>query len=99
MIAPEGPRMSTIDVATVDRLLTTTRTVRKRLDLTRPVEREVIERCIEIGVQAPTGSNAQGWHFIVITDQEQRARMAELYRKAPSVSSSSRMRSNPYPDG
>jgi len=91
--------MSTIDVATVDQLLTTTRAVRKRLDLTRPVEREVIERCIEIAVQAPTGSNAQGWHFIVITDREQRDRIAALYRKGAEHLVEIAYSSNPYPDG
>jgi nitroreductase len=59
-----------MDLATVDHLLTTTRSVRKRLDLSRPVEPDVIERCIEIAFQAPTGSNLQGWHFMVVTDPE-----------------------------
>jgi len=73
--------MTTIDLATVDRLLTTTRSVRKRLDLTRPVEPEVLERCIEIALQAPTGSNAQGWHFLVVTDPDTRARLTAVYRQ------------------
>jgi nitroreductase len=71
-----------MDLATCDRLLTTTRSVRKRLDLSRPVEPEVIERCIEIALQAPTGSNAQGWHFVVVTDAAKRREIGELYRKA-----------------
>ena len=71
-----------MDLATIDHLLTTTRSVRKRLDLTRPVEREVIERCIEIATQAPTGSNLQGWHFMVVTDAARRAALAGFYRKA-----------------
>ncbi|HMN27656.1 MAG TPA: nitroreductase family protein [Caldilineaceae bacterium] len=66
----------------VDYLLTTTRSVRKRLDLMRPVEAEVLERCIEIAVQAPSGSNRQGWHFVVVTDAEKRLALAELYRRA-----------------
>jgi nitroreductase len=66
----------------VDHLLTTTRSVRKRLDLTRPVERSVIERCLEIAVQAPSGSNRQPWHFVVVTDAEKRWGLAELYRRA-----------------
>ena len=70
-----------MDLTTVDHLLTTTRSVRKRLDLTRPVEADVIERCIEIALQAPTGSNLQGWHFIVVTDSAKRAALAELYRQ------------------
>ncbi len=67
---------------TPDELLTTTRAVRKRLDLTRPVEREVIEECLAIAQQAPAASNAQNWHFIVVTDAEKRAALAELYRKS-----------------
>lgn len=70
-----------MDLATVDQLLTTTRSVRKRLDLNRPVEPEVIEHCLEIALQAPTGSNLQGWHFMVVTDPQKRAKLAELYHK------------------
>ena len=73
--------MADMDLATADHLLTTTRSVRKRLDLTRPVDLEVVERCIEIACQAPTGSNTQGWHFVVVTDAEQRGRIATLYRQ------------------
>ncbi len=70
-----------MDLTTADHLLTTTRSVRKRLDLTRPVEPEVIERCIEIALQAPTGSNLQGWHFLVVTDSAKRATLTDLYRQ------------------
>ena len=66
---------------TIDELLTTTRSVRKRLDLARPVEREVLEECLRIAQQAPTGSNKQGWHFLVVTDAERRAALADLWRK------------------
>ena len=52
-----------------DEVLTTTRAVRKRLDFERPVERSVVEECIEIAIQAPTGSNSQGWHWIIVEDQ------------------------------
>jgi nitroreductase len=65
----------------IDTLLTTTRSVRKRLDLSRPVEPEVIRECLELALQAPTGSNTQGWHFIVVTDPQQRQALATLYRK------------------
>ncbi|MGX7682020.1 nitroreductase family protein [Jatrophihabitans sp. DSM 45814] len=65
-----------------DELLTTTRTVRKRLDLTRPVPLEVIRECLEIALQAPSGSNTQGWHWLVINDEAQRAKLGELYRRA-----------------
>lgn len=63
-------------------LLTTTRSVRKRLDLARPVPRALIEECIEIALQAPTGSNAQGWHFVVVSDAAKRAEIARYYKEA-----------------
>jgi nitroreductase len=64
-----------------DELLATTRAVRKRLDLTRPVEPEVIRQCLELAVQAPTGANRQGWHFVIVTEPEQRQALTALYRK------------------
>jgi nitroreductase len=72
--------MPTLDL-TPDALLTTTRAVRKRLDLSRPVEMEVIRACLGIALQAPSASNVQGWHFVVVTDAEKRAQLAELYRR------------------
>src|SRR5437867_6348659 len=71
-----------VDVALADQLLSTTRSVRKRLDLRRPVEPALIERAIEVALQAPTGSNSQGWHFVVVTDADKRAGLAALYRRA-----------------
>lgn len=71
-----------MDLETVDHLLTTTRSVRKRLDMKRPVDLDVIERCIEIAFQAPTGSNAQGWHMVVVTDTAKRAALGKLYKQA-----------------
>ena len=70
-----------IDIAAADELLTTTRAVRKRLDLERPVPRELILECIGVAQQAPTGGNRQGWGFVVVTDADKRAKLAELYRK------------------
>ncbi len=67
------PELSAYDV------LTTTRSVRKRLDLTRPVDRQVILDCIEIAQQAPTGSNSQTWHWMVVTDPEKKRALAEIY--------------------
>jgi nitroreductase len=67
---------------TPDELLTTTRTVRKRLDLDRPVPLELVRECLEIALQAPTGGNRQGWRWVVVTDAELRARIGELYRRA-----------------
>ena len=65
-----------------DELLTTTRAVRKRLDLSRPVEMEVIRECLEIALQAPAGGNLQTWHFMVVTDAAKRAKLAEIYNRA-----------------
>lgn len=65
-----------------DELLSTTRSVRKRLDLTRPVEPELIRECIDIATQAPTGGNNQGWHFVVVTDAAKRQQLADWYRQA-----------------
>ncbi len=64
-----------------DQLLSTTRTVRKRLDLTRPVEPELIRECVELAIQAPTASNTQRWHFIAVTDAQKRVALSELYRQ------------------
>jgi len=72
---------ATLDL-TPDQLLATTRAVRKRLDLDRPVPLEVVLECIELATQAPSGSNAQGWHFVVVTDEGKRARLGEIYAKA-----------------
>jgi len=66
----------------IDHLLTTTRSVRKRLDLERPVEPEIIQKCLELASQAPTGSNQQGWHFMVVTDAEKRQKIAEYYSES-----------------
>src|SRR5213080_4500237 len=64
-----------------EEMLTTTRSVRKRLDLSRPVEPEVIRECLELALQAPTASNAQEWQFLVVTDPQQRQALATIYRK------------------
>jgi nitroreductase len=66
---------------TTDELLTTTRAVRRRLDLTRPVPLELVRECLEIALQAPSGSNQQSWHWIVVTDADTRAAVGEIYRQ------------------
>ena len=71
-----------MDLATVDKLLTTTRTVRKRLDFSRPVPPEIIQECLEIAIQAPTGGNLQRYHFMVITDEAKRAELSAIYKRA-----------------
>ena len=63
-----------------EKLLTTTRSVRKRLDLARPVPPEIIAECLEIAIQAPSGSDQQGWHFLVVSDADKRAQIGSWYR-------------------
>ena len=63
-----------------DEVLKTTRSVRKRLDFDRPVERSVVEECLDIALQAPTGGNQQGWHFIVVEDEATKKALADIYR-------------------
>jgi nitroreductase len=75
MTTPHSP-LSAYDV------LTTTRSVRKRLDLQRPVDLGVVRACLEIALQAPSGSNRQGWHFLVVTDPALRAAIGELYHRS-----------------
>jgi nitroreductase len=81
---------------TPDELLTTTRTVRKRLDFDRPVPRELIEDCIEIALQAPTGSLKQNWHWIVISDDRVKAAVASVYRDSYHGTADARRRSLAY---
>ena len=66
---------------TPDELLATTRAVRRRLDLERPVERHVLEECVALAQQAPSGVNRQDWHFVIVTDAERRRALGELYRR------------------
>ncbi|HZT65022.1 MAG TPA: nitroreductase family protein [Acidimicrobiales bacterium] len=73
--------MPPFDLNETDRLLSTTRAVRKRLDFDRPVERGVILDCIRLAQQAPTGSNSQGWRWVIVTDQAKKDRLAEMYRR------------------
>ena len=69
------------DLETVDRLLSTTRAVRRRLDYDRPVSREVILDCIRLSQQAPTGTNAQHWRWLVLDDPEKKRAIGELYAR------------------
>lgn len=64
----------------VDDVLTTTRSVRKRLDFEKPVPREVLNECLELAIQAPTGSNAQGWQWVFVEDAEKKKALADIYR-------------------
>jgi nitroreductase len=74
-----GQRFGPTDI---DDVLTTTRTVRRRLDLARPVERAVVERCIELALQAPNGSNQQTWRWILVDDPDVRRKLVDIYTGA-----------------
>jgi nitroreductase len=67
--------------AAATELLSTTRSVRKRLDLTRPVPRELVDECLRLAIQAPSGSNRQDWAFVVVDDPATKVGLAELYRR------------------
>lgn len=82
-----------MEMTTVEKLLTTTRSVRKRLDLSREVPLDLVKRCLELAIQAPTGSNSQQWRFMLVTDSDKRKAIAdyyaqsfELYSKASAAS-------------
>jgi nitroreductase len=87
----------TLDL-TADEVLTTTRSVRKRLDLTRPVPRELLLECVEIALQAPTGSNSQGWAWMFVEELGKKQAIADVYRRGFTA-----YRQNPrsaaYPEG
>jgi len=74
--------MSTLLPLDPDQLLSTTRSVRKRLDLETPVDLAVVRECIDVATQAPTGGNNQGWHWLIVTDKEKMRPIAEWYREA-----------------
>lgn len=76
MSAPTAPALTT------DELLTTTRNVRKRLDLERPVPRELVLECLDLAFQAPNGSNQQSWEWLVVDDAGVRKQLAECNRAA-----------------
>ena len=69
-----------MDIQACDKLLRTTRSVRKRLDFSKPVEPKVLEECIDIALQAPTGSNMQGWSVVVVTDEDKKKAIADVYK-------------------
>jgi nitroreductase len=71
-----------IDAASADLLLTTTRSVRRRLDFERAVPRDLVDECLTVAMQAPTGGNLQSWHFIVVTDNATRQTIGALYKDA-----------------
>ena len=70
------------DLEQTDALLSTTRAVRKRLDLDRDVPNEVLLECLQLAIQAPTGSNQQGWRWMIVKDADKKEALADLYREA-----------------
>ena len=70
------------DLSQTDHLLTTTRAVRKRLDLTRAVPTELIADCIRVATQAPAGGNVQQWRWLIVDDPDLKLGIANLYRRA-----------------
>ena len=81
-----------------DEVLSTTRAVRKRLDLDRPVEREVIEECLQLALQAPTGSNSQGWQWVFVTDPAKKQALADIYAENFAFYRAAGV-ANPYEEG
>ena len=73
------------DLQQTDELLATTRAVRKRLDFDRPVPRGIIEECIALSQQAPTGTNSQGWRWLIVEDAAKKAALADIYRKMGNI--------------
>ena len=84
-----------LDLETCDKLLTTTRSVRQRLDFTRPVEPEVIEQCIEIALQSPSSTNTQLWQFVVVTDADKRSALGKIYKETFEVYWAESVAANP----
>ncbi len=70
------------DLSQTDKLLTTTRSVRKRLDLTRPVPREVVLEALEVALQAPSGGNSQPWRWLIVDDPDKKQALADLYQRS-----------------
>ncbi|MFM2115429.1 MAG: hypothetical protein RI908_1170 [Actinomycetota bacterium] len=83
---------------TADEVLTTTRSVRKRLDFDKPVERSVVEECLHLALQAPTGSNSQGWQFVIVEDAAKKKALADIYKANFSIYAKN-PRSAQYEDG
>ena len=84
----------------VDEVLTTTRSVRKRLDFDKPVSREVLMECLDLALQAPTGSNSQGWQWVFVEDADKKKAIGEVYLANARVylsSPSARLRRGRHP--
>jgi nitroreductase len=87
--------MPSFDLDTVDRLLTTTRSVRLRLELDRPVDPALVDECLSLALQAPNGSGHELWRFVVVTDPAVRARVGEIYKHSSDQYLAQLRRDNP----
>lgn len=77
--------MMTFDVAHIDEVLATTRAVRRRLDLERPVDNQLLLDCIDLAEQAPTGGNLGSRRWIIVREQRVKDQLGELYRETAAV--------------
>ena len=71
---------SWLDLESVDRVLSSARSVRRKLDFERPIEPGILLDCIDIATQAPLGLGGESWRFIVVTEEHSKQRIAEVYR-------------------
>jgi nitroreductase len=79
---------SLADVATglrmpLEEAMLTQRSIRRLLP--DPVDDDIVLRCIELALRAPTGSNGQNWEFVVVKDRSIKERLAQLNRQAVAV--------------
>ncbi|MDQ4145023.1 MAG: nitroreductase family protein [Actinomycetota bacterium] len=81
-MSPSEKPQTGFDLSSVDALLTGTRAVRKRLDLDRDVDLDVVQECLRIALQAPTGSNMQRWRWVVVTEQDKKDALGDIYRRS-----------------
>lgn len=68
-----------------DELLSTTRSVRRRLDFDRPLDLNLVCECLQLAIQAPSGGNGQNWHFVIVTDPYKKEKLADIYRKGWAI--------------
>lgn len=71
-----------LDSSRVDEVLATTRAVRRRLDLERPVDNQLLLDCIDLAEQAPTGGNLGSRRWLIVRDPAVKAQLGELYRES-----------------
>lgn len=70
---------SGFDLEQIDLLMTTTKQVRKRLDLDRPVPVDLLLECIDIAGHAPMGGNLERNRWMIIDDADRMSQIAEYF--------------------